>query len=66
MKKRVIALALTAIMALSLAACGGGGTTTREDNNASAGAAAGGSSAKVKAELYKNGSGSGRSDYDGQ
>ena len=52
MKKRVIALALTAIMALSLAACGGGGTTTREDNNASAGAAAGGSSAKVKVDPY--------------
>lgn len=52
MKKRVIALALTAIMALSLAACGGGGTTTREDTNASAGAAAGGSSAKVKVDPY--------------
>ena len=52
MKKRVIALALTAIMALSLAACGGGGTTTREDNNASSGAAAGGSSAKVKVDPY--------------
>ena len=52
MKKRVIALALTAIMALSLAACGGGGTTTREDTNASSGAAAGGSSAKVKVDPY--------------
>ena len=52
MKKRVIALALTAIMSLSLAACGGGGTTTREDNNASSGAAAGGSSAKVKVDPY--------------
>ena len=52
MKKRAIALMLTAVMALSLAACGGGATTTREDTGASSGAAAGGSSNKVKVDPY--------------
>ena len=51
MKKRGIALLLTAILALSLMACGGG-TTTREDSGASSGGAAGGSSAKVKVDPY--------------
>lgn len=51
MKKRGIALLLTLILALSLAACGGG-TTTREDTAASSGGAAGGSSAKVKVDPY--------------
>ena len=51
MKKRGIALLLTAILALSLMACSGG-TTTREDTGASSGGAAGGSSAKVKVDPY--------------
>ena len=37
MKKRGIAILLTAILALSIVACGGGGTTTREDSGAASG-----------------------------
>ena len=55
MKKRILALAMAAAMALSIAACGNSGNTTqREDPNANAGghAAVGGESAKKKIDPY--------------
>ena len=51
MKKRVIALALTAIMALSLAACSAE-KTVREDPWAAAAGGGGGNSNKVKVDPY--------------
>lgn len=54
MKKRIIALVLTAVMVFSLAACNGGEQTTREDPNAGGAgtAASSGESAKTKVDPY--------------
>jgi ABC-type sugar transport system substrate-binding protein len=47
MKKRIIALLLSALLVLGLVACGGGGTTTREDTGSKGGGTAAASNKKV-------------------
>ena len=52
MMKKAFAIALSAVLAIGVTACGGGQTTTREDTNAPAAAAAAANSNKKKVDPY--------------